>query len=111
MGYGQAEQFIVIDTKFLQDLCELGGRILLITDPIVLAVVSPMQAFKRCTDIDLVQYKLQSGKLANPEIIDANDVICLIGRVKTNIKTMYIADRSTVIGRLDMLNAATHDAD
>lgn len=106
MGYGRAEQFIVLDTNFLRDLCELGGGLIPPVDPIVLAVVSPMLAFKRCTDVNLVQYKvLANEKLVNPEIIDAKDVVCLVGRIKTDIRTSYIADRGTVIGRLDMLNA------
>lgn len=108
-GYGRAEQFIVINTEFLQELCERGGRLIPILDPIVLAVMSPMLAFKRCTDINLVQYKLLSGeKLVNPEIINAKDVVCLVGQVVTDIRSSYIADRNTVIGRLDMLNTTVN---
>lgn len=106
-GYGRAEQFVIIDPGLLQELSNLGGRLIPPLDPLVLAVVSPMLAFNRCADVDMVQYKLQGGdKLVNPEIIDAKHVICLVGRVKTNIRTSYIADRSTVVGHLDMLNAA-----
>lgn len=112
MGYGQAEQFIVINTNFLKELSDIGSRLIPPTNPIVLAVVSPMLAFRHCTDINLVEYKLQAGgKLVNPEIIDAKHVTCLVGRIKTNICMSYIADRSTVIGRLDMLNATQNPDD
>lgn len=97
--------FIVLDTDFLQELSDKTNSPIPFVDPIILAAVCPVLAFKRPPDCPLVQYKnLPGGRPAHPEIIDARDVACLVGRVTTPINTTYIVDRTTVVGRLDMLD-------
>jgi hypothetical protein len=97
--------FIVIDTDFLQELSDKCTTPVPFLNPIVLAAICPVLAFKRSPDCPLIQYKLlPGGKLVHPEIVDARDIGCLVGRVTTPLRTMYIVDRTTVVGRLDMLD-------
>ncbi|QRV77922.1 Transposase family tnp2 [Ceratobasidium sp. AG-Ba] len=104
-GYARVEQFIVIDLDFLQELCEDNN-----VDPpeqsIVIAAVSPIPHLRLHQDAKIVEYKLINKKPLNPEIIDVRDIDCLIGRYKSAkpTKAHYIVDRTTIVGRMDMLD-------
>ncbi|KAG9126384.1 hypothetical protein FRC07_003631 [Ceratobasidium sp. 392] len=107
-GYGRAERFIIVDTDFLQVILEAAGRAVPPLKPLALALVSAIPHLKRVREngANLVQYKLSAGQLANPEIIDANDIACLVGRFTVPIPqtASWIVDRKTIVGRLDMLD-------
>lgn len=102
-SYGRAEQFIVLDTNFLQHLASFADVPALFLEPVILAIVSPVPKFEKLRDADLVRYKLPGNKLAKPEVIDAKDIDCLIGRVHAPDGYLYIVDRRTVVGRLHTL--------
>ncbi|QRV74283.1 Transposase family tnp2 [Ceratobasidium sp. AG-Ba] len=104
-GYGRVEMFIVVDTDFLQDVCELNN----VTPPlcpIVLSVISPIPNLKLHTDAKLIEYKLIGKDLASVEVVDASDIDCLVGRYKAPKpdRALYVVDRTTVVGRMDMLD-------
>ncbi|KAG9077563.1 hypothetical protein FS749_010539 [Ceratobasidium sp. UAMH 11750] len=105
LGYGRAEQFIIIDNDFLQNLASDLDIIVPFIEPIVLAIVSPIPTFSRTHDHNLINYRLSGGQLANPEVIDTNDIERLIGRIQASDRTWSIVDRSTVVGRIDMLES------
>ncbi|QRW03344.1 Transposase family tnp2 [Ceratobasidium sp. AG-Ba] len=102
IAYGRVEQFVVIDTDFLQSL---SGSVELLT-PLIIAVISPIPRYKYVVRSDVIEYELASGKLAGPEIINVCDIDCLIGRIVACgvSERHYIVDRTTVVGRVDMLD-------
>ncbi|KAG8725988.1 hypothetical protein FRC12_023826 [Ceratobasidium sp. 428] len=101
-GYGRVEQFIVIDADFLQEFYEGECPAAPFLDPIVVAVISPIPTFTKLEDGAVIEYQLNSGKLAGPEIVDVADIRCLIGRARDHEGHRYIIDRQTLVGRLDM---------
>ncbi|QRV81791.1 Transposase family Tnp2 protein [Ceratobasidium sp. AG-Ba] len=107
-GYGRAERFIIVDTDFLQTVLMAANRNVCQVQPLALALVSPIPHLKRVRECgaDLVQYKLSGRTLEHTEVIDVNDIACLVGRFTVPIPepASYIVDRETVVGRLDMLD-------
>ncbi|KAG9122347.1 hypothetical protein FRC07_001330 [Ceratobasidium sp. 392] len=101
-GYGQIQRFVIVDANFLQDITDQAAPIL---DPLAVAVIQPIPAFSLLKDANLVTYTLPGNKLANPEIVAADDIVCLVGRVQARDDTWYIADRHTIVGRLDLVEA------
>ncbi|KAG9121616.1 hypothetical protein FRC07_002362 [Ceratobasidium sp. 392] len=77
-GYGQVQWFVVIDTDFLQG----------ITHDVTAPILEPLVV-----------------ALANPEIVAADDIVCLVGRVQARDGAWYIANRHTIVGRLDLIEA------
>ncbi|QRV80042.1 hypothetical protein RhiJN_08057 [Ceratobasidium sp. AG-Ba] len=107
-GYGRAERFIIIDTNFLQAILTAANRDVPRVQPLALALVSPIPHLKRIREYgaDLVQYKLSGRALGYAEVIDVNDIACLVGRFTVPIPepASYIVDRETIVGRLDLLD-------
>ncbi|KAG8731467.1 hypothetical protein FRC10_001699 [Ceratobasidium sp. 414] len=68
------------------------------------AHAAPDPNLRRNADSDPIEYKLTSGKLGSIELVDANDVECLVGRITVPTHASYIIDRTTVVGRLDVLD-------
>ncbi|QRV79766.1 Transposase family tnp2 [Ceratobasidium sp. AG-Ba] len=108
-GYGRVELFIAIDTDFLQEIAETTNRIPLL-EPLVLAIISPIPHLKRHQDANLVEYKLAGKDLMTSEVIDVRDIDCLIGRFKVPRpeRAYYIVDRTTIVGRMDVLDDTVH---
>jgi hypothetical protein len=108
-GYGRVELFLVVDADFLQEICE-AGNVIPPLDPVVLAAVSPIPHLKKHNDANIIEYKLLGQNLGGFEIVDATDIDCLIGRYKTPqpSKAQYIVDRTTIVGRMDMLDDTVH---
>lgn len=73
-------------------------------DPLVLAVISPIPTFKKHAESNMVHYRLNSGRHAPPEIIDASDVDCLVGHARTLQGDWYLLDRTSVVGRVNFLD-------
>ncbi|EUC60687.1 hypothetical protein RSOL_359880, partial [Rhizoctonia solani AG-3 Rhs1AP] len=67
-----------------------------------LAIVAPFPQLRYHQDADLVEYRLLSGNYASPEVIDAIKIDSLVGHVVD--RSSYIVERTSVVGRLDMLN-------
>lgn len=105
-GYGRVEFFVVIDTEFLQELFAGENSPSPYLRPHVLAIISPIPRFSKVSEGAFVRFELNAnGTLASPEIIDANDVLHLIGRVCDRDGRWSIVDRETVVGRLDMMES------
>ncbi|KAG8769521.1 hypothetical protein FRC12_004906 [Ceratobasidium sp. 428] len=102
-GYGQVQRFVVVDTNFLQDITNNVAAPIL--DPLVVAVIRPVPAWSLLRDANLITYNLSGDKLANPEIVAADDIVCLVGRVQARDGAWYIADRHTIVGQLDLVDA------
>ncbi|KAG9084992.1 hypothetical protein FRC06_003777 [Ceratobasidium sp. 370] len=103
-GYGWVEEFIIIDVEFLQELYGLADASIPPLHPIALAAIAPIPNLRRHADSGLIEYKLTSGKLGSIEIVNVRDIECLVGRITTPTNASYIVDRTTVVGRLDMLD-------
>jgi hypothetical protein len=97
----------VIDRNFLRTLSETAPAPFALKT-LVLAVVSPIPYLKLLDDAGLIQYRLNAGNYAGPEVVDATDVDCLVGRVTTPLKTTYIVERDTVVGQIDMLDVTVN---
>ncbi|KAG8795989.1 hypothetical protein FRC12_006825, partial [Ceratobasidium sp. 428] len=82
-GYGRTELFVVVDTNFLQDVCDAAEIPNLRVEPLVLAAISPIPTFTHVKEGNMVRYTLPGRNLATPEIINANDIDSLVGRVRT----------------------------
>lgn len=108
ISYGRAEMFIVIDAEFLRQLSETAGEPFPYLEPMIIAVVSAFPRLRLLQDANLVEYQLNSGKYAPSEIVDATTIDCLIGRVVTLIGTSYIAERGSVVGRMDMADVVVN---
>ncbi|QRV84668.1 Transposase family tnp2 [Ceratobasidium sp. AG-Ba] len=108
-GYGRVELFLVVDTDFLQEICDAANVIPPVT-PIVLAILSPIPHLKRHKDANIVEYKLAGRKFLTTEVIDVTDVDCLVGRYYSPRpeQASYIVDRTTVVGRIDILDDTVH---
>jgi hypothetical protein len=65
----------------------------------------PWAAFLRLERLNMVEYLLCPGSVyAATEIINARDIDCLVGHVTTEIGHSYIADCTTVVGRMGLLD-------
>ncbi|QRV81550.1 Transposase family tnp2 [Ceratobasidium sp. AG-Ba] len=104
-GYGRVELFVVIDANFLQEVAGAANLIPRL-DPLVLALVSPIPYLKRHHDANLVEYKMVGQNFITSELIDVRDIDCLVGRYKAfrPNQALYIVDRTTVVGRMDVLD-------
>ncbi|QRV85581.1 Transposase family tnp2 [Ceratobasidium sp. AG-Ba] len=103
-SYGRAEVFIVIDTDFIQDVCDAAGIPNTRLDPLILAAVSPIPTFRKNNESNMVQFELNGINLAVPEIVDVNNIDCLVGRMQTHKGDRYIVERSNVVGRMNLLD-------
>ncbi|KAG9079133.1 hypothetical protein FS749_008795 [Ceratobasidium sp. UAMH 11750] len=101
-GYGQVQRFIVIDIDFLQKITD--DTPILIIDPIIVSVIRPIPLFSLLRDSNVITYKLPSNKLAAPEIVGVDDIVCLVGRVEAPDGAWYITDRNSIIGRVDLVD-------
>ena len=108
VSFGRTEQFFVIDAAFLRECSERYNTPYPYLDPLVLAVVSPIPYLRFIPEPNLVQYRLISGKYANPEVVDATKIDVLVGRVTTLSKTSYIVERDTVVGQMGLLDATVN---
>ncbi|KAG8712445.1 hypothetical protein FRC09_019864 [Ceratobasidium sp. 395] len=113
-SYGRAELFVVVHAGFLRDLAERGNSPVPFpfTKPVILAIMSPIPTFRSTYHDMLVEYKLTSQRrLAGYEVIDVRDIDCLVGRipVKSRYRHGYIVDRTTVVGRMDILDEALEE--
>ncbi|QRV80885.1 Transposase family tnp2 [Ceratobasidium sp. AG-Ba] len=105
-GYGRVEQFIVIDTVFLQDVVTRAGYLNPPLEPLVLAAISPIPSFKRDADSGMVRFDMPNKQHAPPEIVDVSAIECLVGRARASSpnRTWYIVERSTIVGNINMLD-------
>lgn len=108
ISFGRAEQFIVIDTAFLQDMTDIAQVHHAHLDPLVLAIVSPIPYLRYIPESRIIQYGLRAGAYAAPEIVDASKVDCLVGRLTTPLGASYIVERDTVVGQMDMLDVVVN---
>lgn len=108
IGYGRAEQFIVIDAAFLREVTDAADASYPHLDPVVLAVVSPIPYLLYVPESGITQYGLKAGAYASPEIVDASKIDCLVGRVITPLGARYIVERDTVVGQTDMLDVVVN---
>lgn len=105
-AYGRVEFFVVIDTDFLQEIYSGANSPSPYLRPHVLAIISPIPRFSKISNGDFVRYELNSNAtLASPEVIDANDMLHLIGRVCDREGRWSIVDRETIVGRLDVMES------
>ncbi|EUC61828.1 hypothetical protein RSOL_408870, partial [Rhizoctonia solani AG-3 Rhs1AP] len=95
-SYGQALMFVILEPDFVKDLGAPNPR------QYALAIVAPFPQLRYHQDADLVEYRLSSGNYASPEVIDATKIDSLVGHVVD--RSSYIVERTSVVGRLDMLN-------
>lgn len=96
----------MIDTEFLQDRYAGENSPSPYLRPHVLAIISPIPRFSKVADGAFVRYKLNSNDaLASPEVIDANDVLHLVGCVCDREGRWSIVDRETIVGRLDVMES------
>lgn len=109
-AYGRVEYFLVVNADIIQELADHNDTPAPPTNPVVLAVISPIPSFKCHPDCNLISYKLPNNKLANPELVDTANLECLVGRVQARDQTWYVVDRTTVVGRLDMVNSVLDPA-
>ncbi|KAF8667769.1 Transposase family tnp2 [Rhizoctonia solani] len=103
-GYGCAEQFLVIDAAFLWHITKCAGVFYPHLDDLVLAVVSPIPYLRHIASSGITQYSLRGGRYVSPEILDASKIDCLVGRVQLPLGALYIVQRDTAVGQLDMLD-------
>jgi hypothetical protein len=111
--FGRVEYFLVLDADVIAELIDLDQErdtiseddSLMLTETLALAVISPIPSFKRLNDCNLVTYELPRGRLGPVEIVDVEDVICLVGRVQDHASHWYIVDRTTVVGQIDFVNS------
>ncbi|KAG9090974.1 hypothetical protein FRC06_000789 [Ceratobasidium sp. 370] len=108
LGFGCAELFLVIDADFLRALCELNRVPTPPDKPVVLAIVSPIPYLRLLCAEGLVQYRLNAGKYAKPQVIDAMDIDCLVRHVTTALKESFIVERETVVRHMDMLDSTVN---
>ncbi|CUA70931.1 Elongator complex protein 1 [Rhizoctonia solani] len=110
-GYGRVEFFVVIDTDFLEEIYNRNRRALPgpYTRPYILAILSPIPRFKKVSVGGFVRFELNAGGnndgLASAEIIDVNDIGCLVGRLQDQSGRWSIINRETIVGRLDVLES------
>ncbi|KAG8725154.1 hypothetical protein FRC09_007143 [Ceratobasidium sp. 395] len=93
------------DSSYVKDVCDAADVPNTRVDPLILAAVSPLPTFKHVSAANMVQFTLTGGNLATPEIVDANNIDCLVGRVRTQHGAWYVVERANVVGRMDMLDA------
>jgi hypothetical protein len=98
----------VIDASFLRDVADMADAPYPHLDPLVLAVVSPIPCLRYIPDSAIIEYKLRAGAYASPEIVDATNIDCLVGRVTTPLGASFIVERDTVVGQMDMLDVVTN---
>ncbi|QRW24230.1 Transposase family Tnp2 protein [Rhizoctonia solani] len=103
-GYSCAEQFLVIDAAFLRHVTKCAGVFYPHLDDLVLAVVSPIPYLCHIASSGITQYSLRGGRYVSPEILDASKIDCLVGRVQLPLGALYIVQRDTAVGQLDMLD-------
>jgi hypothetical protein len=77
----------------------------LITHTLALTVISPIPSFKRLKDSNLITYKLVGDQLGSVEVVDVEDVLCLVGRVRDPRGDWYVVDRTTVIGKVNIVDS------
>lgn len=106
------EYFLVFDAQVIADLIGLDDRGHDDTDEdgapaetLALAVISPIPAFKRLKDCNIVTYELVGGRLGPVEVVDVGDVVCLVGRVQDHAGNWYIVDRTSVVGKIDFADS------
>ncbi|QRV91937.1 Transposase family tnp2 [Ceratobasidium sp. AG-Ba] len=106
LGYGRVEQFIVVDTDFLQEVITQAGYLNPPLEPLILAVISPIPTFKKNREPGMVQFDMPNNRHAPPEIVDVSAIECLVGRARTPSPngTRYIVERSTIVGNVNMLD-------
>ncbi|CAE6388809.1 unnamed protein product, partial [Rhizoctonia solani] len=106
LSYGRAEMFIVIGPSFFRRLAMLTREPEPHHHRIILAVITPFVQLGYHRDADLVEYRLASGNYAGPEIVDVTKVDCLVGRVMTELGDNYVVERTSVVGQMNLLDAA-----
>ncbi|KAG8678196.1 hypothetical protein FRC09_020035, partial [Ceratobasidium sp. 395] len=87
------------------DVCDAADVPNTHVDPLILAAVSPLPTFKHVKAANMVQFTLTGGNLATPEIVNANSIDCLVGRVRTQHGAWYVVERANVVGRMDLLDS------
>ncbi|CCO34236.1 hypothetical protein BN14_08330 [Rhizoctonia solani AG-1 IB] len=98
LSYGRAEMFVVVEADLVASLN--------VPDPrtYVIAVISAFPFLRHHNDADLIEYRLLSGNYAGAEVVDATKIDCLIGRVTTEHRGSFVLERTSVVGRMDMLD-------
>lgn len=107
------EYFLVLDSEAVAELVGLeedeennmAHEDEMSPKTLALAVISPIPAFKRLKDSNLVTYELVGGRLGPVEVVDVEDVLCLVGRVQAPAGDWYIVDRTAVVGKIDFADA------
>jgi hypothetical protein len=74
------------------------------TTTLAFAVISPIPSFKRLKDCNLITYKLVGDRLGPMEVVDVDDLVCLVGRARDHEQNWYVVDWTTVVGNVDFMN-------
>lgn len=108
-AYGRVEYFLVLDGEVITELIgrdkphdryAIDGH-----EALALAVISPIPSFKRLKDCNLITYALVGDRLGPVEVVDVEDVVCLVGRVQDNTGSWFVVDRTSVVGRMDFVDS------
>jgi hypothetical protein len=108
-AYGRVEYFLIINNDELLDLIDFDQQSIddeeLPTTSLALAVISLIPSFKRLKDCNLITYKLIGDRLGPVEVVDVENLECLVGRVSDHGGNWYVVDRTTVVGKVDFVNS------
>jgi hypothetical protein len=74
---------------------------------LALAIISPIPLFQRLKDCNLITYELVGGWLGPVEIVDVQDIVCLVRRVQDHVGRWYVVDRTSVVGKIDFANSVS----
>jgi hypothetical protein len=103
------EYFLILDGDVIAELICHDDELEAINDEpltstLALAVISPIPSFKRLRDSNLITYKLIGDRLGSMEVVDVEDVVCLVGRVRDQ-RDWYVVDRTTVVGKVNFVDS------
>ncbi|CUA76247.1 RNA-directed RNA polymerase L [Rhizoctonia solani] len=107
VAFGRVEYFLILEGDFILELLGLEEGDIDADDQdqfpetIALAVISPIPSFKRLNDCNLITYNLVGGKLGTTELVDVQELDCLVGRVRDLGGRWFIVDRTTAVGKID----------
>jgi hypothetical protein len=110
-AYGWVEYFLIIDDHALPELLSIDedqndtDTKDLPTETLTLVVVSPIPSFKQLSDCNLITYKLIGDRLGQMEIIDVDNLVCLVRHVKDHAGNWYVVDQMTIVGKVDFVNS------
>ncbi|KAG8695991.1 hypothetical protein FRC11_001058, partial [Ceratobasidium sp. 423] len=90
LAFRRVEYFLILEANFIarliaaneEDGANDGDEGSPLAKTLAVAIISPIPAFKCLKDCNLITYELPGGWLGLVEVVDIEDVMCLVGHVQ-----------------------------